>query len=428
MTITSVLWQAADDTDNDGNPDTGANLTNNSPTLNFGQESASNNLTINSALDASMPGGSAAGTFTSTGVTAGSGATDFSAGVAPSTLNWNEVGIIDITANLANYLGSGDTVPGTAANVGRFVPANFTVAVSNNGSFTNTHTGGTTPFTYLGQSFGYTANPTFTITAVNSGGGTTSNYTDAFNYLGLGEITLNYPTTDGTTNGTDSNPLAVTSTEGTHTLTDNADGTISLILGDTAADGFAYSRTFGMVAPFAPDLDIDLAAINETNDGATYGGTATVTPTANLQRFGRAILTDVYGATKSTLAMPFSTEFYNGAADQWRPNTDDIATAITVNGGVNLDCSLVGFTCSIDGSAADLQATGAGITPGGTITLTPTVSITGEVPINLTTPNWLTFDWNNDGDLTDPEDFASASATFGIFRGDDRFYYWREER
>lgn len=420
MALTSVLWQAADDADNDGVPDSGANLTNNGATPNFGQESAGSSVTFGYALDASMAGGSSSGTFTATPVIAG-GATNFTAGVATTTMNWDEVGIIDITAALANYLGSGSSIPGTADNVGRFVPASYLVTVANAGSFTNTHTLGATPFTYLGQSFGYMANPSFTITAVNNGGGTVANYTGIFNFLTASEIILGYPASDNAQLGTDANPLAITSTLGTPSLADNGDGTMTLTLGGTTADNFAYNRALGMVTPFNANLTIALTGINETND-TVASNAINVSPAGNLQRYGRAVLSDVYGATDSTLNMPFNTEFYDGAVNLWNTNTDDLSTSIAV--ATDTTCNSGDFSCSVDGTAANMQVTGVNITPGSSFTLTPTTPITGVATITLTTPNWLTFDW--DGDAV-PE-FSSATATFGIYRGDDRFYYWREER
>jgi len=388
-------------------------------TPNYGKESSAEGVTLSNALVGGL--GLTANPVLNNPTAFGS----FSNGSATgTTFSWDEVGIITLTPAIGDgdYLGGGSVTGTTSPNVGRFIPAGFNIAVASNGSFANTHLLGATPFTYLGEAFNYTANPSFTITAINSGGGTTTNYTGNFNFLGLTEITLGYPSTDGTQNGTDANPLAVTSTPGTHDLTDNGNGTLTLTLDDGGTpDSFTYNRALGLVTPFTTDLTISLSAINETNDGATYGGTTTVSPVGNLQRFGRATLSDVYGATESILSMPFNTEFYDGT--DWLNNSDDSTTAISVIGGAT--CTPNGFTCSVDGvTPDDLMVTGVNITPGNSFTLTPTTAITGDALITLTSPNWLQFDWDGDGTA----EFSSATATFGIYRGDDRFYYWREER
>jgi len=53
--------------------------------------------------------------------------------------------------------------------------------------------------------------------------------------------------------------------------------------------------------------------------------------------------------------------------------------------------------------------------------LTYTLDLEG----GATPRSWLQHDWLVDGDYTAN---PTATATYGIYRGDDRFYYWREER
>jgi MSHA biogenesis protein MshQ len=65
----------------------------------------------------------------------------FSNGVASTNLTWNEVGTVDLNANLNNYLGSGLSVSGVNAGTGRFQPAYFDVSV----------TPGCGTFTYAGS-------------------------------------------------------------------------------------------------------------------------------------------------------------------------------------------------------------------------------------------------------------------------------------
>lgn len=294
MTITSVLWQAADDADNDGIPDNGANLTNNTATPNFGQESAGNNLTIASALDASMPGGSDPGAFTFTAVTAG-GATDFSAGVATSTLNWDEVGIIDITTNLTNYLGSSSNLTGAAPNVGRFTPQSLAIVIDN-GSYDNTYTNGT-DFTYIGEGFGYLtgSEPTYTVYPLNinqsiwtqNGAYAVDDYvvvsdrTNGTTSLRVYKVTVS----DGAAGTTE--PTWPTTTGNTISLDGVTYEDVGLLTSHTTTN---YARNSGQFSKLAStdfttivDATEDNSGLNVTNDagGAASAGVVGATPAYN---------------------------------------------------------------------------------------------------------------------------------------------------
>jgi hypothetical protein len=138
MNITAIQWQAGDDTDNNGIPDSGANLTDNPAAVNFGQETPPPSLTFGYTLNGVTNGGNL-----DVSNSASSGTTDighlltlpftnaeFTNGSTAPTLNWDEVGIIDLSVNLADYLGtSGVNITGNAINVGRFYPDHFDVVV-----------------------------------------------------------------------------------------------------------------------------------------------------------------------------------------------------------------------------------------------------------------------------------------------------------
>ncbi|MEY8243506.1 MAG: hypothetical protein RPS99_08245, partial [Gammaproteobacteria bacterium] len=46
----------------------------------------------------------------------------------------------------------------------------------------------------------------------------------------------------------------------------------------------------------------------------------------------------------------------------------------------------------------------------------------GQIEVSYDSYDWLEYDWDNDGDDDDP----SATATFGLYRGNDRIIYMRE--
>ena len=151
-----------------------ADLSDNSATLNLGQENNAVNLTPTHTLD--QPSTSA-GVLTSSVIIAGGASSQFSNGVSTTdaTLNWDEVGIIDINLRLDNYLSAaGANIIGQANNIGRFYPAQFIMTLSS-----TTNSCGS--FSYMGQT---TPDPEFdvryTLEAHNAGGSLTQNYTGAF--------------------------------------------------------------------------------------------------------------------------------------------------------------------------------------------------------------------------------------------------------
>ena len=106
-----------------------------------------------------------------------------SVGVFTGDINYSEVGIINLTADVLddNYLGAGN-VSSSRSGVGRFYPAQFSVSA---GIVTPAHNPGGVEFTYLGEPF----DVSYTLTAQASGGGVIKNYGNfgaGQNYLKLG--------------------------------------------------------------------------------------------------------------------------------------------------------------------------------------------------------------------------------------------------
>lgn len=174
---TAVQYESADDSNADGVPDAGADLSGNAATPAFGQEPAGARDTVSLTSALVLP--NAAGSVHS-GLSGTTSITSFGSGVGSAIASYGEVGIISITAVLADgqYLGSSN-VTGTAPLVGRFYPDHFTVA--NNSPTLNDGSGAwSCDFTYQGQPFGFDTEPQVTITAVNASGDPTVNYTADF--------------------------------------------------------------------------------------------------------------------------------------------------------------------------------------------------------------------------------------------------------
>lgn len=400
LNVRAVAWQMAGDTDF---------CTGNATTPNFQLA----NIALSQNLVA--PAAGAPGTL---------GATSFSmsaADVGNHTVSQSvsEVGVFTFTATPPSYFGE-TIAAATSTNIGRFYPDHFLTAFTP-GSFANA----CTTFNYLGQGFGYLGNPTVTATAKNLSGTTTANYTGVWAKLGTGGVSLAYPAADNTQLDEGGvTPIAVTSTAGTLARVDNTGGSLTFTLGGATADSFVYARNAGQVSPFVSDLTIQLTAVSDGEASASdLGVPKSINPIGNLQRFGRGYAQDVHGTMSQigdSLTMPIGAWFFD-AGGVWTLNTDDacssytytkvdtdITTTASSAGPVSLVSGLGSLTLSI---AADAGS------PGGTSV------------INTVWPSWLQYD--HDGidqllDLNIYDDSPSATATFGIFRGDDRYLFWRE--
>jgi hypothetical protein len=354
------------------------------------------------------------------------GAPTFSNGTTTATYSWPEVGIIRLTPHIwdGDYLGAGDVAATSSVNIGRFYPDHFTTAISN-GDFANGCTTGVTPFTYIGQNFGYGTAPTVVISAENSSNAITANYTGNFARLTLSGIGLTYPTSDNTTLDEGGGNISLTSSVGTHSLADNGDGTLTLTLGGATADAFQYMRAQGRISPFNSDLTISLDSVSD-GEASANDVPASINPASNEQRFGSAFASDVYGTMSQvgeSLTMPVGAQYYD-ASGNWITNSDDNCssyTYVTTDSGIVTNTTPVSPITLVNGVGdLTLTITADDATPGGS-TLVDTVW-----------DSWLQYDFDGvdnvpvDGNLYD--DDPSATATFGIFRSDDRFIYWEEMR
>lgn len=292
--ITAVAWASADDADNDGLPDPGANLTDNAVTPNFGQEASAAGVVLQHVLDGAMPVDAIPGSLT------GGNVSGFSAGQALATLSWDEVGIIDLQARFEDSDGDGtddylgiavdlanappltDPVAGEVAGVGRFYPARF-VLKANVPQFLDACTAGATPFTYLGQgaadstkAFGFGTAPRLSVLPQKAG----ETDPDAFTWNYRGDfwklhaspatpVTLYRAYLDRVDPSDPMFFLAYIDAASAATLTldgDPSDGRTAPLLEPTG-DRFAYARRSDPENPF--DADVDLVLYPFENDDAS---------------------------------------------------------------------------------------------------------------------------------------------------------------
>ncbi len=436
INVSAELWDGTDggadgipDNHDNDDPSDNDSLVNNTVTLgginytgvpSFGQEGEGATLSailidpfLSAYADSDFP------VQTLAGFTAGSAST--------SAASFNDVGVIEIRAAItdSDYLGINAVETGKIISksgyVGRFIPAAFDVTVSNNGIFDDMCTS-SAPFTYIGQDFGYLIAPTIQVRALNAltPATVTENYRDNYVKLGVNAVTVGV-LQDSTNIGTDSNPLLVDYSPAAMTLTVNNNGTVDYTFGadmyrygDSVTTNNFIKLTNSEVGPFVADIDPEITLINDGEVSTVVS--QTINLTGNNQRFGRMRMSNAHGSELLDLQLPVIVEYFNGSF--YQINLDDACTV-----GASADINLIADNLSTPGSST-LSITNPMAVDGDIgITLSaPGAGITGQVDLSSllsggTNDNkWLRYDWDSGG-LFDDDPFASA--TFGIFSGED---------
>ncbi|MCP3673180.1 MAG: hypothetical protein GY829_01725, partial [Gammaproteobacteria bacterium] len=329
-----------------------------------------------------------------------------------------EVGVFTITATPPNY--QGQYIPAaTSDNIGRFIPHRFTVS-GNSPLFDDS----TCDFTYQGQPFHFVwvSRPILTVKAVNSADAITTNYG------GDGVSNNDFWKLDSSklSGRTYSNQVAAYS------------GTLGTSLGSVIVDGetdydgentfefpsdqLTYNKT-GVIpiptndAAFEATVQLNLAATLLTDsDGVFYDededGIADAFTFSDITgteiRWGRWFIANAFGSELQALPMVAEAQYYNGTS--FVLNTND------TTGCTTFDASLSAYTDNLSSGETALPSSPFPVISSGLVTFSltaPGSGNDGSVLIKITTPSWLTYDFN--GDLT--ADDASATATFGIFEG-----------
>ena len=448
--ISAVVWQAGDDTDMDGIPDSSANLSDNAVTPNFGNESSP--VTINVSHTLVAPAGGQSGTLSGAGLSSG-----FVNGIMTAkVMSWNEVGIIQLNVNEGNnnYLGGGQDITGVIPYLGRFTPAGLTVAVQGSTTFENACTAGTAPFTYQDQAFYYgpTANdaPRLRIKGVDTSGNVTKNY-DSTEFFKL-TTTLPRTYTDQAGPAASFEPPII-DTDVTVLNLGNYNGNIDLRLDNgTNGDAFMYSRTTAE-APFNASVLLTFAGSGLVDsDGICYDGDGDGICEGSINtdddfvfgtisgaelRFGRLVIGEEVSSELIDMNVPLTAEYYNGSG--YVVNQDDQCTGIA---STDLVMSNTLESMQTDGN---IQVCEAGGSTSMTVTNNPFVSGDGlltftapgtacegftDIQVDLSTLglDYLRFDWNDDDGMNDGpyDDDPTGRATFGILSRPKEIIYTRE--
>ncbi|RZL32967.1 MAG: hypothetical protein EOP35_19000, partial [Rubrivivax sp.] len=407
-------------------------------TPNFGREAAPEGVALTAALV--QPAGGNAPALSNP-----SAFGSFTGGAATgTTFAWPEVGIVALTPAVADgsYLGAGNVTGTPSGNVGRFVPAGFDV-----GSFSVTHRSSmacspASTFSYMGEGMTFR----FTLTAQNTAGATTQNYTGAFakfdptntasiNLAGISGSTLWKPGGRMTTAfgaGTWSNGVVNVS------MTANGQRGAS-------PDGPHPNAQFG-IAPVDSD-GVGMLAFNLDTDFPADGADRTLLGQVPL-RYGRLRLQNALSGANRVLRLPLTAQYWDSSTSTFKTNDLDSCTRITsanVSFG-NLRRQLTAADAAMSPNSVTvspttptfltLAAPGGGRVGSLDIALalgstnadasclktaagwTPTVAATAGANLSAMRGIWC----GGTAAASDP----SARATWGLYRGSDGVLYQRE--
>lgn len=407
---------------------------NGAATPNFGRESTPQGVTLQATL--LQPAGGAAGALSGGSIAGGS----FSAGVATvSTLSYSEVGIISLRASASggSYLGAG-AVDGTATGaIGRFVPARFAVTGASLRPRSALSCAATPSFGYLGENFQLS----LTLSALNSAGNVTQNYSGSFAKLNpTSGSAWSLSGVAGTTSFTTaSGRLALGSATGAWAAGVAANVTLTAQATRASAPDGPHAAAFG-VAPVDSDgvaltgHDLDVDASISGNDRTRVGSLAL--------RFGRLRLHSAAGAADRPLSLPVVAEHWNGSA--FETNTLDDCTPLpaTITNFGNLRRSLTTADTAV--AAAPTLTAGRGslrlAAPGGGRSGTVDVALSlgttatdasclqpwtpgsGDAATTGANLSYLRGAWCGSTWSQDP----AARASFGLPRSVDTWVYRRE--
>ncbi len=333
--------------------------------------------------------------------------TGFSKGAASTTLTWNEVGTVDITATTSAYLGSALDVVGTQAAVGRFKPAYFDTIVSHGCSGVFTYAGLTTP-AIAGQPF------TVEVKAKRSGGTLNDDTTNTANYAGTvwaKTVTLS-----------DAN-------SGTGTLANATFAAAAFSAGKAKRTDVSYALAAKLTAPYT-------LAIRATEDSGGDGVSSAETVPASkgstegstLMRSGRLRLMSGQGSGQLPYVVKTEAQYWDGA--YWRTNAQDSCTGyatanVQVTGSTGTSVSAASGVSGGYGSLTLSKPTDLGLA---TLCLdTGTLAGDGCVAASPASIGYLRGNWKT---ATSYDQDPSATVLFGGANADSRgnwgFIYRRE--
>ena len=148
-----------------------------------------------------------------------------------------------------------------------------------------------------------------------------------------------------------------------------------------------------------------------------------ITGTAAINlRFGRAYLENSFGPETADLPQPFSVQYLNTSGSYVTNDQDDCT---------NFDTAKITLTSgTLNKSRTSVDPISGKFDNGTTrdmMLTAPGAGYQGSIDVEYDIDAWLKYDWNWDGvSIKAFTGNPSATATFGLFRGNDRIIYQRE--
>lgn len=440
VAVAGVRYQGADDNSPlDGIPDGhNDNIATNNDTLSdnqtvasFGNEQASPQTSV--ALSANLVNPSSGGTASSLAGTTSVSSFTATTGSGTVQSRYDEVGVIEIHAQISNYLGTARPVYGASGTVGRFKPAWFDVTEVVQPTLAHGH--GTCSFTYQGETVAYQQSPMLRVTAKNAQGATTNNYGNSYWKLPLPAVTVPVATLSNLpANSTTSLTRNTVTSVYTWSGVNDYDGQASMVLG---GDTYTFNKhltngpSVGDVV-FTPKLSVSMAASAFTDtDGACYrvsgvGACSTYsidgadnTGFAGTElRYARLRLGSATGTHLTSALVPAIVEHWASVG----VNQSFVTSTEENNGCTGITLTTSSLTLdNYQGtlSAGEVTPQFNGIAAGGEGVVSLAVDATanpaevsGSVRVTVTVPTSLQYNQTGSG-LTNP----SAIATFGVYGG-----------
>lgn len=388
---------------------------NGTSTPNYGQESIPESVSLSNALAGGL------GLSNNPGLANPAGFSAFSSGVASgSAFSWGEVGIIVLTPNVADgdYLGVGNVIGTTSANVGRFTAHHFSLSGA---SLTNRSGSSCVPassFTYMSEALQLG----FILTAQNASNTTTQNYSSANGFakldgavpgnFGFGAINIPGVPLNGARLDTPLSSGSWASGNGTFTASVG-------ILRAAAPDGPYNAVNFGTAPSDSDGVVLNSFNLDADNNGSNERGLIGST----VIRYGRMHMQNAYGSELLALQVPAVVQYFSGGG--FLTNGSDSCTTLpTPTSAAGL--TFFGQTTKNQLAAGETTATLSSPIVSGNARLRlspPGAGNFGFLDAVLTVPTYLQFDWNGDGSYTDN---PRSRARFGLFKNPSEFIYLRE--
>ena len=441
--LNAYRYQGADDGNSDGVPDAGANVTDNGVTPNF-------TGSANIAVDSYTPATGVAGTLSGDSALLLDTYTNRSGANVPATLQYDEVGSVNLIATMDDYLSASNAdITSVSTKVGRFYPDHFAIT----GDSVTAACTAVTDFTYMQQPFAqvqYTleARPKGVTDSTGSNGRITQNY-DEDDYVSTALLNPAAENNNAgldlsvrvsaysSVNGWQQGVYSVNRTDETIFSRDpdaagKEDGPYASLQLGVSVSSELDSRTFATA-------ELDMKA-NDSNDCVADGDCdAASIGASQLIRYGRMRIQSAHGPETEDLAIPFVTEYWNGSA--FVTHLDDSCSQHPLSSirfdGTAIGSAVADRTVTVgDGSTVgslNVSGTNAAVSTGdyGLVFSAPGAAAsgsdnTGYFPVSvINIDDWLRYDWDQDGAANDAS-LPDAIVTFGRARGNDRMIFWQE--